>query len=133
MASTAEVAEELGEPVGQGSRYEIDDDLIPTLKKEFKAWSKGKAKKASEATTPAPTKGKKNKAPKPAPEPEVLEDEDLELDDLEEPTPEALNEEPDFTDEELDSLIESETAPDPEVLEVAPKPKAPRKSRAKKA
>jgi hypothetical protein len=70
--STAQVAEKLGtdartlrkflrsdackvESVGKGARYELDTKSVPTLRKQFAAWSTAQATKSTpEATDPSP-------------------------------------------------------------------------------
>jgi len=68
--STAQVAEKLGtdartlrkflrsdackvESVGKGSRYELDAKSVPTLRKQFTAWSAAVADKKTDAPAPA--------------------------------------------------------------------------------
>lgn len=104
------------EPVGQGSRYHLDEADVDTIKPAFAAWSKGKAKKATDAeATKKPAKGKatsdefntgpatakatpKKRGKKAAAPVEELDDEDL---DLDEPAEEDLEELEDAL-EELD-------------------------------
>lgn len=96
------------EPVGQGSRYEFTKGDLGKLKKQFLAWGGGKS-------TETTTKGKKTE-PKKEPKqlrkatgkaevPEIEGVEEIELDDLDDPTIEDLEEaveDGDFTAEEED-------------------------------
>lgn len=79
------------EPVGQGGRYEFDGDDLPQIKAEFEAWTKGT--KAGPAAGKGPKSQSKPKPKAAAPAVVEVEEDDEELDDLEGPGEDELDDE----------------------------------------